>query len=263
MPNSSHRALNGFSPRLAVTTKLTRCSLTSIVFHGIEGHTLTLAALARECKGCPETICKGCHETEHAFARVGLTHTSRFCLASVPDLEIRAQFRSVCLRRAQIAVVPRELKRYHESGQTHFITFTCFHRHPLLDSASARRTFELALEATRRSYRLCVYGYVVMPEHVHILLSEPERSNLAQAIKALKQGVSRPLIGGRKAFLAGRSRSPWREKPNQQTAPTPQIRLAQTTPQFRDGTGGATCTKTVLPTSRFGPLQHLRCHCAN
>ncbi len=33
-----------------------------------------------------------------------------------------------------------------------------------------------------------------MPEHVHLLLGEPERSNLAQAIKSLKQGVSRRLI---------------------------------------------------------------------
>jgi REP element-mobilizing transposase RayT len=29
----------------------------------------------------------------------------------------------------------------------------------------------------RRSYRFVVVGYVVMPEHVHLLLSEPERVN--------------------------------------------------------------------------------------
>jgi putative transposase len=32
-----------------------------------------------------------------------------------------------------------------------------------------------------------------MPEHVHLLLNEPERSTLAQAIKSLKQGVARRL----------------------------------------------------------------------
>jgi hypothetical protein len=37
--------------------------------------------------------------------------------------------------------------------------------------------------------RLCVYGYVVMPEHVHLLLSEPQRGTLAEALKSLKQGV--------------------------------------------------------------------------
>jgi len=34
-----------------------------------------------------------------------------------------------------------------------------------------------------------------MPEHVHLLVSEPERDTLADALKSLKQGVSRRLIG--------------------------------------------------------------------
>jgi len=34
-----------------------------------------------------------------------------------------------------------------------------------------------------------------MPEHVHLLLSEPKKDTLADALKSLKQGVSRRLIG--------------------------------------------------------------------
>ena len=51
------------------------------------------------------------------------------------------------------------------------------------------------MERVRRSFRLHVYGYVVMPEHVHPLISEPEKDTLADALKSLKQGVSRRLIG--------------------------------------------------------------------
>ena len=47
---------------------------------------------------------------------------------------------------------------------------------------------------------LCVYGYVVMPEHVHLLLSEPQHGTLADALKSLKQGVSRRLIGEAEHF---------------------------------------------------------------
>jgi putative transposase len=36
-----------------------------------------------------------------------------------------------------------------------------------------------------------VYGYVVMPEHVHLVVAEPERGPLASAIQLLKQNVSR------------------------------------------------------------------------
>ncbi|MBZ5720700.1 MAG: transposase [Acidobacteriia bacterium] len=65
---------------------------------------------------------------------------------------------------------------------------------------ASRRIFESALEWVRRSYRLYVYGYVVMPEHVHLLLSEPHRDTLADALKSLKQGVSRRLLGDAEHF---------------------------------------------------------------
>jgi putative transposase len=34
-----------------------------------------------------------------------------------------------------------------------------------------------------------------MPEHVHLLIGEPQRQTLAHALKSLKQGVARRLIG--------------------------------------------------------------------
>ncbi len=96
--------------------------------------------------------------------------------------------------------MPWGLKRFQQSGQTHFVTFCCYHREALLGSAAAKRTFETALERIRRSFQLCVYGYVVMPEHVHLLVSEPERGTLAEALKSLKQGVSRRLLGQAEHF---------------------------------------------------------------
>src|SRR4029077_7021037 len=53
--------------------------------------------------------------------------------------------------------------------------------------------FEQTLERVRRWYGLYIFGYVVMPEHVHLLLSEPERSSLAVALQMLKQISSRKL----------------------------------------------------------------------
>src|SRR5271165_4753011 len=66
MPNSWHKAVNDFPGRVAATTNFTFCSSTSMVFHGIL-YTPALATLARKCKGCPETFCKGCHETEQPY----------------------------------------------------------------------------------------------------------------------------------------------------------------------------------------------------
>jgi len=96
--------------------------------------------------------------------------------------------------------VPSRLKRFQESGQTHFVTFCCYHRRPSLTSAAAKSAFEAALERVRRSYGLRVFGYVVMPDHVHLLVSEPQRDQLAHVIKSLKQGVARRLIGEAEHF---------------------------------------------------------------
>ena len=87
----------------------------------------------------------------------------------------------------------RGLKRFHQSREPHFITFSCYRRTPLLNSPHAKNTFITALERVRRTYGLRVFGYVVMPEHVHLLLSEPDKDSLVVAIKSLKQGVSRRL----------------------------------------------------------------------
>jgi putative transposase len=96
--------------------------------------------------------------------------------------------------------MPWGLTRFHHSGQSHFVTFCCYHRHHLLTTDVSCRFFESAFERVRHSYRLNVYGYVVMPEHVHLLLSEPQQETLADAMKSLKQGVSRRLIGDAEHF---------------------------------------------------------------
>ncbi len=112
--------------------------------------------------------------------------------------------------------MPSGLKRYHHTGQSHFVTFCCYHRRLLFTTDASRRIFENALERVRRSFRLRVYGYVVMQNHIHLLVSEPEvdggplkagfalsgdvhglkqQHTLAHALKSLKQGVARRLIG--------------------------------------------------------------------
>jgi putative transposase len=95
--------------------------------------------------------------------------------------------------RYSAAGMPSRLKRFQAADHLHYVTFTCYHRNRYLNSASARDMFEQTLERVRRWYNLCIVGYVVMPEHVHLLLSEPERSSLAVALQMLKQVSSRKL----------------------------------------------------------------------
>lgn len=50
--------------------------------------------------------------------------------------------------------------------------------------------FLLALEQIRLRLAMRVYGYVVMPEHVHLLVSEPAEKMLSKAMQLLKTSVS-------------------------------------------------------------------------
>jgi REP-associated tyrosine transposase len=87
--------------------------------------------------------------------------------------------------------MPLGLKRYHETGHSHFITFSCYRRMRLLQRPQVCDLFLTKLEQTRVRFSLRVFGYVLMPEHVHLLLSEPDRGTLAGAIHSLKLSVSK------------------------------------------------------------------------
>ena len=84
------------------------------------------------------------------------------------------------------------IRRYGQ-GHLHFIAFTCYRRPPLLRSVRARNVFVNILGQVRDCYGFSLVGYVVMPEHVHLLISEPVKGTPSTVIQVLKQCVSRRL----------------------------------------------------------------------
>jgi len=83
------------------------------------------------------------------------------------------------------------LERHHQAGDAHFVTFSCFHRLGYLETPAARDLFSETLARTSYRYQFEVKGYVVMPEHVHLLLSEPGKGLLSVGLQALKISVSK------------------------------------------------------------------------
>jgi putative transposase len=87
--------------------------------------------------------------------------------------------------------MPIGLHRYQDCGDLHFLTFSCFRRLPYLGKAEARELFESALDRIRKRYQWAILGYVVMPEHVHMLVNEPAHSSsLDRVIKSIKLSVA-------------------------------------------------------------------------
>ncbi len=87
-----------------------------------------------------------------------------------------------------------KLKRYYGAGHLHFITCSCYRRQPLLGTPHRRDLFLAELEQVRRRYHFVVAGYVVMPEHIHLLISEPQDKSPSTVMQALKLGLARRVL---------------------------------------------------------------------
>src|SRR6266849_3129043 len=108
--------------------------------------------------------------------------------------------------RVGISLMPKGLKRYYGRGHLHFLTFSCHRRLPLLNTIRARNLFVHALGEIRERYKFLLVGYVVMPDHVHLLISEPAKGTPSVVLKVLKQRVSRDLRRSKRRAPSGQLR---------------------------------------------------------
>jgi putative transposase len=86
--------------------------------------------------------------------------------------------------------MPRGLERRYGCGHLHFITCSCYRRLAFLRSARARDCFVQVLGEGRAKFGFALVGYVVMPEHVHLLIGEPARATPSEVMGELKQAVA-------------------------------------------------------------------------
>ena len=92
--------------------------------------------------------------------------------------------------------MPAGLRRIVGRGDLHFVTFSCYQRRRLLDSAATRNLTIEVLGGIREEFGFCLIGYVVMPSHLHKLMSECTGSGSFQAIQELKRRVSSRIRSG-------------------------------------------------------------------
>jgi len=79
------------------------------------------------------------------------------------------------------------LERWYGGQDLHFITCSCYQRGPELNTVCRRDLFLRVLEQARSRYRFVVIGYVVMPEHFHLLITEPEIGSPSVVLKVIKE----------------------------------------------------------------------------
>ena len=98
--------------------------------------------------------------------------------------------------------MPQGLKRYYGAGHLHFVTCSCYQRRAWLGTARRRDLFLRLLEQTREAYGFVVLGYVVMPEHFHLLISEPQRGDPSKVLQVVKQRFAQRVLRRRKREIS-------------------------------------------------------------
>jgi len=120
--------------------------------------------------------------------------------------------------RVRMVAMPTGLKRIYGRGHLHFLTFSCYKRLPLLKTARSREIFLQELSRLRAELGFRIIGYVVMPEHVHLLINEPPGATPSIVLHRLKLRVAKRMRKRRRRVFAGQISLPFE---NCQGAPQP------------------------------------------
>ena len=82
-------------------------------------------------------------------------------------------------------------KTYNIPGHAHCLTYSCYERLPLLSRDRARRWVIRAMDAARRRHKMAIWAYVIMPDHVHLLvMPRAETYSIERFLFSLKRPVS-------------------------------------------------------------------------
>ena len=84
----------------------------------------------------------------------------------------------------------------HERGrEPRELTFSCYKRFPFLKRDRTRQWFIEALEEHRKAWSMDLWAYVIMPDHVHLIVSPRNRGeDVALFQGAVKEKVGRQAV---------------------------------------------------------------------
>ena len=83
------------------------------------------------------------------------------------------------------------LKHYDHDGRARFVTFVIHRRIPILTNTAFRRYVVECVDRVRVNFNLRLIGYVIMPEHVHLVVIPPVELLLGPVIGEIKRTSAR------------------------------------------------------------------------
>jgi putative transposase len=104
-----------------------------------------------------------------------------------------------------LRTLPRKRVRHFDlPGDAHFLTFSCFHRLPLLSKDRTRKWLVEAIADARIKHGFELWAWVIMPEHVHLLINpRSTETRISDVLADMKRPVAQRAI----AYLVARNSS--------------------------------------------------------
>ena len=86
---------------------------------------------------------------------------------------------------------PRKLcKRYNTPWQAHYLTFSCLRRQPFFRGRRTPVWFLESLDTARRKEAFDLWAFVIMPEHVHLLIAPGGDYDIGRILSRIKGPMS-------------------------------------------------------------------------
>jgi putative transposase len=91
--------------------------------------------------------------------------------------------------------IRKTCKRWNWPWNAHELTFSCLGRRAFFTKDRTREYFVQAVAQAKARHRFHVWAYVIMPEHVHLVIW-PARENycISEILQSIKQSVSRRAV---------------------------------------------------------------------
>jgi REP element-mobilizing transposase RayT len=103
--------------------------------------------------------------------------------------------------------MPRQ-HHYYEGNHLHYLTTSTYRRARLFDSERFKTQFIRTFSELRTEMKFLIIGYVLMPEHSHLLIRPSKEANPSEIMQSLKERTALFILKN----LTENSHHPWCQK---------------------------------------------------
>jgi len=87
-----------------------------------------------------------------------------------------------------------KLPKFDHPAHLHFVTTNTFQRFPLFLAERFRKIFLANVDHYRKQHRFQLVGYVIMPDHVHLLLGNTEKLIISKTMQLIKYHAAKEIV---------------------------------------------------------------------